>query len=445
MREHTVNLFGQTVTIVQNSNGKFTVPEEIKLWTGYGSAIKPSHEPIVLAMKPISGTFAQNALEYGVAGLNIDECRVGFKGDDKPYSYPNGAGGSHGNVSVRINYTNPIEGSPLGRWPANLILSHHSTCNDTDCHPLCPVRLLDEQAGDCKTGKLEPHHRLKASENLSMSGSNQERNPRKSFGGDSGGASRFFYCAKVSTRERNLGNTTCLHPTLKPIDLTRYLSTLLLPPPHSDYSPRRLLVPFSGAGSEIAGATLSGWDYIHGIEFDPEHIRTSHFRVKGAMVSMASTSLRSQKSDVKVIHSSLSHVLTLGIDSEFPGYPASIGVLLERSRTSSNSIHLLSHAPKLSSIETGELLDLTSDSDDLDTRLRSELLSQAKMCDSLAADLLSHAERLRLEARKETLIHDSEGDTIETFPLNPPGKNRAKIEPSDDNEDSILNLSAFDD
>lgn len=152
-------------------------------------------------------------------------------------------------------------------------------------------------------------------------------------------------------------------------------------------------------------------------------------------------SLRSQKSDVKVIYSSLSHVLTLGVDSEFPGYPASIGILLERSR-SSLGIYLLSHAPKLSSLETGELLDLSLDPDDIDTRLRAELLSQAGMCETLAADLLAHAERLRAEARKDTLIYDSEGDTIETLPLNLPGKNRAKVE---DVDTSDVSLSAFED
>jgi site-specific DNA-methyltransferase (adenine-specific) len=77
------------------------------------------------------------------------------------------------------------------------------------------------------------------------------------------------YCAKVSNKERNAGlDDRNGHPTVKPIDLCKYLATLLLPP--DNYAPRRLFVPFSGSGSEMIGAGLAGWEQIVGVEFDTE-------------------------------------------------------------------------------------------------------------------------------------------------------------------------------
>ena len=102
--------------------------------------------------------------------------------------------------------------------------------------------------------------------------------------GDSGGASRFFYkvqeqldendpvyyCAKVSPKERSAGlEERNVHPTLKPIDLCKYLATLLLPP--DEYAPRRIFVPFSGSGSEMIGAGQAGWEHVVGVEFDKEN------------------------------------------------------------------------------------------------------------------------------------------------------------------------------
>lgn len=237
-------------------------------WQGYGTALKPAWEPVILAMKPCEGTFAQNALTHGVAGLNIDGARVGKE------TLPEARAGQ--SKLGTFERTNMITPERCGRWPANLLLSHtpnmassgdakenhlfgygtrqpgrrgHADENGLEtvaafeCHPLCPVRLLDEQ---------------------------------------SGGASRFFYTAKVSTSERNLGNIDCRHPTLKPISLCSYLSTLLLPPPR-DSNPRRLLVPFSGAGSEMIGALLAGWDEVHGIEIDPQYLTWAEARISAAM------------------------------------------------------------------------------------------------------------------------------------------------------------------
>lgn len=94
--------------------------------------------------------------------------------------------------------------------------------------------------------------------------------------GDQGGASRFFYCAKVSTAERNAGNVTNIHATLKPVSLTTYLARLILPPPHIS---SRLLAPFCGTGSEIAGALLAGWNHVVGIDNDPDSVAIAHKRI----------------------------------------------------------------------------------------------------------------------------------------------------------------------
>ena len=135
--------------------------------------------------------------------------------------------------------------------------------------------------------------------------------------GDSGSAARFFYCAKASTRERNAGcealpakeasevtgrlpgspglvmdggkanpyagitgaSRRNVHPTVKPLDLCRYLATLILPPADRPHGPRKLLVPFSGSGSEMIGSLLAGWDDVTGIEREAEYVEIAKARL----------------------------------------------------------------------------------------------------------------------------------------------------------------------
>jgi DNA modification methylase len=184
-----------------------TVPAtpEAAQWEGYKTVLKPGFEPIVVAMKPLEGTYVENALKYGVAGFNINGSRV---------------------------YED--------RYPSNVILQHALDC---------PVCSLDNQA--------------------------------------STGASRFYYNTKASTAEREAGLTADVdatgkkkrsnnHPTVKPIDLNRYFTHLILPPKRA--TPRKILVPFSGVGSEVIGALLGGWDHVTGIEIDPDYVRISRER-----------------------------------------------------------------------------------------------------------------------------------------------------------------------
>ena len=93
------------------------------------------------------------------------------------------------------------------------------------------------------------------------------------------GQTRFRYTSKASRAEREVGTADgCPHPTVKPLALTRYLATLLLPPERG--TPRRILTPFSGVGSEMIGALLAGWDHATGIEIDPEYVTIAHARIR---------------------------------------------------------------------------------------------------------------------------------------------------------------------
>jgi DNA modification methylase len=132
--------------------------------------------------------------------------------------------------------------------------------------------MLDEQSGYSRSTLLN----CTATRPIQTSSLGAEReNVRKGEGfSDSGGASRFFYVAKASRRERGEGNT---HPTVKPIKLAEYLARLILPPDNG-----RLLIPFSGSGSEMLGAKRAGWKSITGIELNPEYAEIAEKRLAQA-------------------------------------------------------------------------------------------------------------------------------------------------------------------
>jgi len=215
------------------------------------------------------------------------------------------------------------EPAELGRWPANLILSHHPECNDS-CVELCPVRRLGEQSGESEA-KRAPRGAVNVGTFGGTAGSvdgtrNWKDDHQERGHDDSGTAARYFfnsdymaerledsdpliYQAKASTAEREAGledfptitvddgrqksidnpyqrgETTRrnIHPTVKPISLARHLATLLLPP--GLYAPRRLLVPFAGVASEMIGAMLAGWEVVQGIELESDHIEIARARL----------------------------------------------------------------------------------------------------------------------------------------------------------------------
>ena len=280
IRDTLMWLFGQGFPKSHNLGRKMTDAA----WNAYGFALKPGFEPIILAMKPLDGSFANNARKWGVAGLNIDGCRLG---DDaitinqwKDGSKPFGGGAGHPYETMRSQ----------GRYPANVLFDEEAAA------------ILDEQTAgkvgnghwpDCATtgyGKFGGG----TSEYLGPGRKDRTK----------AGASRFFYCPKASTKERNAGlddfpidrpdkrTGKALgiwddkgiqpqrnpHPCVKPIKLTEWLARLILPPERPD--PRRILVPYCGSGSEMIGAMLAGWEDVLGIEREEQYIEIAKVRLR---------------------------------------------------------------------------------------------------------------------------------------------------------------------
>jgi site-specific DNA-methyltransferase (adenine-specific) len=244
---------GQSMNPMPNES-RITAPatDEAERWDGYGTALAPAHEPITLAMKPKDGTFAENALQHGVAGLNIDAARVVT---DEDTSRPEGSSEIYGEYDNR----DTTRGGQ-GRWPANVVLDEAA------------AELVDRQSGVRSSGKLEAHHDLdksKANQTSKYSDVSESvyNNIEGKTYGDSGGASRFFYTAKASKSDRNAGlppgeeNT---HPTVKPTDLIGWLLRLVEMPERN-----LILDPFCGSGTTLYVAQQMGLPAI-GIDQDEE-------------------------------------------------------------------------------------------------------------------------------------------------------------------------------
>lgn len=162
----------------------------------------------------------------------------------------------------------------LGRWPANFTLSHCDDCADT-CVEDCPVRLLDEQSGELKSGKMQAGTVRSTRQGVALG--TMPAATKLDTHGDSGTASCFFYQAKPSTKERSLGlperNT---HPTVKSIALMRHLIRLIAAPGSL------ILDPFTGSGSTAVAAIEESCRFV-GIEQDPQHAETARLRAQHAM------------------------------------------------------------------------------------------------------------------------------------------------------------------
>lgn len=205
-----------------SAGGNITVPATpaAQKWSGWGTALKPAYEPIVVARKPLIGTVAQNVLTHGTGALNIDACRIAAA---DPFG--GGAKATSGFVNGYERGEGWQAGSDLGRWPANVALDDAA------------ASMLDQQSGD----------RLGATSN--SNGATAAFTTPRSQGvlpgyADNGGASRFFYTAKASRQDRNAGGLADnTHPTVKPTDLMRWLIRLVTPPGGI------ILDPFGGSGS----------------------------------------------------------------------------------------------------------------------------------------------------------------------------------------------------
>jgi DNA modification methylase len=221
---------------------------------GYGTALKPAYEPIIICMKPIDGTFANNVKICGIGGINIDCSRIPTN-EKWNSSGELVAGKSLGIYADGLNNCGRSGSNMNGRWPANIILDEES------------AKLLDEQTGILKSGKMRG--------NISSESKNKIYGKRNlaninEFEFNSGGASRFFYCAKSSQNERGKQNN---HPCVKPIKLMEYIIKLLAPPNNPI-----CLDPFCGSGSTGIAAKNLGIKFI-GIDKEKEYIEIANERL----------------------------------------------------------------------------------------------------------------------------------------------------------------------
>jgi hypothetical protein len=206
-------------------------------WDGWNTALKPAHEPIVLARKPLAGTVAANVVEHGTGAINVGACRVGE--GDRPLIISNQRSGNN-------TYGDGLQGSlsagqtSAGRWPTNILLTHDPDCvEDGACADGCPVAEMD---------------------------------------GQSSGASRFFpvfrYQAKAPAKERPKLADGTAHATVKPVALMRWLVRLVTPPDGV------VLDPFAGSGTTLQAALAEGFRVI-GVEREEAYTELCVKRLEG--------------------------------------------------------------------------------------------------------------------------------------------------------------------
>jgi site-specific DNA-methyltransferase (adenine-specific) len=277
---------------------EYTTPEA-QQWEGWGTALKPAHEPMVLARKPLVGTVANNVLTYGVGGLNIDASRVGrVDGDVSKGGYGNGGigVGAVGEGNGEGQNAEWIE-STQGRFPANFI--HDGSDEVVELFPI-----LHGSGNKSDTGDGQDKDYEASSYQISYAG-----RANRDYGSKGGSAARFFYCAKTSKRDRNEGlegfeekakvfngqsdkpsgnakgsvedkfstqPSANNHPTVKPTELMRYLVRMITPPEGT------VLDPFMGSGSTGKACAYEGFDFI-GIDQSAEYVEIARARIEFAL------------------------------------------------------------------------------------------------------------------------------------------------------------------
>jgi DNA modification methylase len=235
--------------------------DEARAWEGWGTALKPAFEPVIVCRKPLVGTVAANVLTHGTGALNIDACRVPAGQDyrDKCASVAGIASNRTQDVYGDWPGTRVDSGHNAGRWPANVVLTHAEDCTNR-CAPGCPVEEMDAQSGDsaCRPGRPRS---AAAGDGWRMTASGPEYDDR-------GGASRFFpgfrFASKAPSSERVRVDGVA-HPTVKPLAFVRWLVRLVTPPGG------RVLDPFLGSGTTALAARAEGFPCI-GIERDQTYL-----------------------------------------------------------------------------------------------------------------------------------------------------------------------------
>lgn len=268
-------------------------------WQGWGTALKPALEPISVARKPLTGTVADNILQYGTGAINIDGCRVG----DEVTGWGGSAAFKNTHAASEYGGMPQGEARPVeGRWPANLMHDGSDEVLATFPNAKGQQGALSGAEPSDKTSNTYGDYQTRAAST-----------PRN----DSGSAARFFYCPKASKADRNYGcselpDTSAAdmtnrepdsdgmnspragagrtsgaknnHPTVKPIALMRYLCRLVTPPNGV------VLDPFTGSGSTGVAATLEGFNFL-GAEMDPNFHTIASARLQQARTDSGAPTL----------------------------------------------------------------------------------------------------------------------------------------------------------
>jgi site-specific DNA-methyltransferase (adenine-specific) len=221
-------------------------------WEGWGTALKPAFEPIVVARKPLAGTVAANVLAHGTGALNIDASRVEAQGRPLIVSKNEGSAGVFGDG---LNGSSNAGTTDSGRWPTNVVLDESQAAE------------LDKQSGN-RPGMASQRHLSPSKPGMFGVGDGADTKGFHEGYDDAGGASRFFpvfrYEAKAPTDERpNVDGV--MHPTVKPLDLMRWLVRLVTPKGGT------ILEPFAGSGTTLEAALLEGFEVI-GIEREASYL-----------------------------------------------------------------------------------------------------------------------------------------------------------------------------
>lgn len=311
------------IDIKDLSRKEITAPstDDAKKFEGWGTALKPAFEPIILFRKPLEGTVAQNVIEWGTGGINIDACRVETAPDDDIFAKNPHTKGGFGHAGARIYGDGKgSEYKPQdGRFPANFV---HDGSDE-----------VEENFPDSNgAGKSLPQVKVTGygNKNTGTGKADYLGGERIPFEGGSGSASRFFYCAKASRADRDSGlddapdkilamsnqakaelargnmnkdssgvNTAKVvknnHPTVKPIALMDWLVKLITP--HNGI----ILDPFNGSGSTGKAAMINDFKYI-GLDLSKEYIEISRGRIEYAIKNKDSIKkeLTKKSKDVKV-------------------------------------------------------------------------------------------------------------------------------------------------
>lgn len=251
---------GAVAFIGDSGNRDITAPatDDARRWEGWGTALKPAHEPVIVARKRLAGTVAENVLEHGTGAVNVNGCRAG---SEARVNHGGGASSLQRVSRVEHGYRPTVTGSSgkdgevIGRWPPNVLLSEEAAAE------------LDRQTGVLTSG-ANPAHRNPDKFRDAYGEFAGQRECAVQRGADSGGASRFFpvfrYEAKASASERPRLPDGTAHNTVKPVGLMRWLVRLVTPPGGL------VLDCFAGSGTTGEACIVEGFRSVL-IERDPKY------------------------------------------------------------------------------------------------------------------------------------------------------------------------------